>query len=219
MWYITNKIDSSKEYILYETTGTTVLSNQREAISPSFLSRPDSLLRCFKFWSGTLEGEFPRIQFKNLLQAIQKSKLLERFQIGSIQTRQQLQTLTQSIPSMRIRELDIVFGWHRRNLPEHVNPRQELLQAVKNNFTLRSVKGKLQNDDLFGTAEDKETLAFYASRNESLDQWVDHPEKVEQKVWPDALGLAERAGPDALFRGLRSVLERDYALSSFLGEK
>ena len=29
-------------------------------------------------------------------------------------------------------------------------------------------------------------------------------------MWPDALGLAERAGPTALFRGLRSVLERDY---------
>ena len=61
------------------------------------------------------------------------------------------------------------------------------------------------------SAEDKKTLAFYANRNECLDQWVDKPEIVEQrKVWPDALGLAERAGPDALFRGLRSVLGRDY---------
>ena len=33
-----------------------------------------------------LEREFPRIQFETLLRAIQKSKLLERFSIGSIQT-------------------------------------------------------------------------------------------------------------------------------------
>ena len=67
----------------------------------------------------------------------------------------------------------------------------------------------MQIETLFGSAEDKETLAFYANRNESLDQWVDHPEKIEQNLWPDALGLAERAGPNALFRGLRSVLGRD----------
>ena len=84
--------------------------------------------------------------------------------------------------------------------------------AIKNNFSLRSVKGEMANavreSDLFESAEDKKTLAFYANRNESLDQWVDNPEMVEQrKVWPEALGLAERAGPDALFRGLRSVLE------------
>ena len=65
--------------------------------------------------------------------------------------------------------------------------------------------------DLFDSVDEKQRLTFYANRNESLDQWVDHPETVEQqKVWPDALGLAERAGPNALFRGLRSVLERDY---------
>jgi len=69
-------------------------------------------------------------------------------------------------------------------------------------------------------AKDKETLAFYVNRNESLDQWVDRPETVEKKVlWPDALGLAERAGPNALFRGLRSVLGSDYAMSSYPCEK
>ena len=95
--------------------------------------------------------------------------------------------------------------------------RQELLDAVKNNFSLRSVKARIheyyldEEFDLFVSAEDKQTLAFYANRNKSLDQWVDHPETVGQrKVWPDALGLAERAGPNALFRGLRSVLESDY---------
>ena len=80
---------------------------------------------------------------------------------------------------------------------------------------LRSVEANLFNRFF----NDKQRLAFYANRNESLDEWVDHPETVEQKVWPDALGLAERAGPGALFRGLRSVLERDYAVSSSPCEK
>jgi len=60
-------------------------------------------------------------------------------------------------------------------------------------------------------AEDKTRLAFYANRNKLLDQWVDNPETVQtRKVWPDALKLAEQAGPNSLFRGLRSVLGRDY---------
>jgi len=91
--------------------------------------------------------------------------------------------------------------------------KQDLLRAVENNFSLRSVKGEIsfERADLFGSAEDKQRLAFCANRNESLDQWVDNPEIVEEhKVWPEALSLAERAGPSALFRGLHSVLERDY---------
>ena len=100
-------------------------------------------------------------------------------------------------------------------LRENANLRQTVLLAIKNNFSLRSVKDVSGYDDLFQSAEDKETLAFYANRNESLDHWVDHPETIKQKVvWPEALGLAERAGPSALFRGLRSVLGRDYAMSS-----
>jgi len=88
--------------------------------------------------------------------------------------------------------------------------RQDLLHAVRNNFSLRSVKAGLAGIDLFDN-DDKQTLAFYANRNETLDQWVDNPEAVKQKkAWPEALSLAERAGPNALFRGLRSVLQSDY---------
>ena len=151
---------------------------------------------------------FPRIQFENLLRAIGKSKL-ERFKIGSIQTHQHFQILTQSIPSMKLKELMIQWSSNSDRLR---NAKEELLQAVKNNFTLLSVKAMTTTNtrDVFDD-NDKQTLAFYANRNESLDQWVDNPELVEQqKLWPEALGLAERAGPEALFCGLRSVLERDY---------
>jgi len=87
--------------------------------------------------------------------------------------------------------------------------RQDLLHTVESNFSLQSVKAGLAGTDLFDDGS-KQTLAFYANRNESLDQWVDNPETVEQqKVRPEALSLAEKAGPDFLYRGLCSVLGSD----------
>ena len=154
-----------------------------------------------------MELHLPRIQFENMLRAIERSKL-KRFKIGTIRTQQQLQILTQSIPSMKLPDLVI-----RYDGGEVQNVKEELLQAVKNNFTLLSVKGETYEAiDRFNQS-DKHRLAFYANRNENLNQWVDNPETVEQrKVWPEALGLAQRAGPDALFRSLRSVLESDYVI-------
>jgi len=183
----------------------------------SILLRPGSLLLCFEFYCEELEQTIPVIQFKNLLRAIEQSKL-ERFQIGTIETPHYLQALTQSIPSMKLKELEICFSDNEGSDDEdeaegefdRETIRQDLLNAVKNNFSLRSLKAELSEIDLFDN-DDKQTLAFYAKRNEILDQWVDKPEIVDQcKVWPDALNLAQKAGPNALFRGLRSVLESDY---------
>ena len=183
----------------------------------SILSRPDSVLRCFELYHGNLE---PNIQFKNLLRAIERSKL-ERFQIGCIETTHQLQILTQSIPLMKLKELEIEFWNYEGSDDEDEDDeegefsretiRQDLLHAVQNNFSLRSLKAELSYGEHLFDNDDKQTLAFYANRNESLDQWVDNPETVkQQKVWPEALSLAERAGPDAFFRGLRSVLQSDH---------
>ena len=103
---------------------------------------------------------------------------------------------------MRIKELHIIIA--SDDVAED-NVNQVLLPAVKNNFSLRSVNGKRPERDLFNDA-DKMRLELYAYRNESLDLWVDKPATVNRKVWPDALKLTEKAGPDSLFRGLRSVL-------------
>ena len=123
---------------------------------------------------------------------------------------------------MKIEELEVLFTDLREEGSEEgpelsretIN--QGLLQAVKNNFSLHTVKGEMEfihESRLFESAEDKQRLAFYANRNKSLDQWADNPETVDdRKVWPEALGLAQRAGPTALFRGLRSVLESDYVI-------
>jgi len=202
----------------------------------SVISRPGSLLQCFEFQSyRPLEEAFPGVQYKNLLRAIEKSKL-ERFRIQSFVTLQQLQTLTQSIPAMKLKELEILFfhdeeeGGIFQAIVEGLRNaltlcglcgiggfgqetiRQDLLHAVKNNFSLRSLKAYVEAN-LFVTRQNKKTLAFYANRNEQLDQFVNNPESVKQrKLWPEALGLAQRAGPDALFRGLRLALESDYVV-------
>jgi len=193
----------------------------------STLMRPDLSLCCFELYQDDLEVAFPGIHLKNLLNAIEKSKL-ERFLIGSKATRHYLLALTQSIPSMKLKELEIeIEVWDEEDSDDEDEAegefsretiREDLLHAVKNNFSLQSVKAAMftQNDDereidLFERAEDKHRLAFYSNRNESLGEWVDNPEMVDQrKVWPEVLSLAERAGPSALFRGLRSVLQSDY---------
>ena len=172
----------------------------------STLSRPDSALRTLEVEVGNLLTLFPGGQLLNLFQAVEKSKLV-CFKIGEIHSHAELQALTQSIPSMYIRELTIVFGIPLRG---EETAAREFLQAVKHNFSLRSVKGEqIGRRDLFND-NDKKRLVFYANRNERLDQWVENPETVDQKVWPDALQLAQKAGPDFLFRGMRPVLESDY---------
>ena len=175
----------------------------------STLSRRDSPLRSFELKERSLSfrDALPNPQFQNLLGAVEKSKL-EHFAIGSIQSHEQLRNLTDSIPKMRIKELQVEFSSPR----VEENDKQLLLLAVKNNFSLRSVDGNraLPGLDLFD-ANHKTRLVFYTNRNERLDQWVDNPETVieQRKVWPDALKLAEKAGPNSLFRGLRSVLGGD----------
>ena len=173
----------------------------------SALLRPDSPLRSFEWTGSFLRNALPDTRFQKLLRAVQESKL-EHFAIGDIQFQQELRTLSGYIPKMmRIKELHVVTA-----IPvvEEID-KQVLLQAVKNNFSLRFVDGKRSRggEDLFD-ADDKTRLVFYANRNELLDQWVGNPESVEQKVWPDALKLAEKAGPNSLFRGLRSLVESDY---------
>ena len=126
--------------------------------------------------------------------------------IGDIESRELLQSLRESIPKMRIKQLHVVIS----DAVHDENDKQLLLQAVKNNFSLRSIRGERPSGrDIFDD-DDKARLVFYANRNERLDQWVDNPEPVDRKVWPEALGLAEQAGPNSFFRGLRSVLQSDY---------
>ena len=177
----------------------------------SSLSQQDSPLRNLVIEDSMLGNTFPNIQFENLLRSVEKSRL-ERFTIGQILSHHQLQTLTQHIPSLRIKELEVQFATYF----DRETAKEGILQALQSNFSLRSVTGIFvggwPETDLFDNDHDKKRLEFYANRNERLDQWVDNPVTVNQKVWPEALTLAENAGPGFLFRGLRSVLGSDSSL-------
>ena len=103
----------------------------------SVISQPGSLLRCFEFQScRPLEEAFPGVQYKNLLRAIEKSKL-ERFRIQSFGTLQQLQTLTQSIPAMKLKELEVRF-FQCKMRKKAVSSRQSLKDCATRSSCLGS---------------------------------------------------------------------------------
>jgi len=108
---------------------------------------------------------------------------------------------------MKVRELKIRIPYAQFAVNAEQN-RQNLLRAIKSNFTLRSVTVEYRGNVF--NHEHEQRLRFYAFRNERLDDFVDGPEKVDRKVWPEALSLAEQAGKDALFTSLQSVLGSDY---------
>jgi len=84
---------------------------------------------------------------------------------------------------------------------------QRLLSAIQQNFSLRSVTLLFQGWPLFCQATDQaQRLEFYGNRNERLAEWIEKPDVVRQELWPEALSMAQQAGPDALFKSLRSVL-------------
>jgi len=176
----------------------------------SAMLRPNSQLRSLALMTLRLYRTLLEGQLQSLLRAVEKSKL-ERFKIGDIQSQQQLLTLTESIPLMRIKVLQLDIDI--RDEKEERNCKADLLRAVKNNFSLRAVLSYNHSGfdhDVFD-ADDEKKLFFYTGRNKRLDQWVDNQEQVDgRKVWPEALKLAEQAGPDSLLSGLRSVLKSDY---------
>jgi len=111
------------------------------------------------------------------------------------------------------------FHLHGPSRPEIM--RQRLLQEIKSNFSLRSLTVQYEDMPLFGQATEQRRLAFYLNRNERLEEWVEKPDVLGREFWPEALSLAQRAGPDALYKSLQSVLGKDYVKveSSSCGKK
>jgi len=185
------------------------------------LTRPDSPLRCFEYVRDFSQLPIGNDRFLALLRAAADSKL-NRFKLGCLASPQQLQSLTAIFPSLRIQEFDILAC---RPLAEE-NVVQDILGAVKKNFTLRSVKGRYLNvrsnpnpfsfwievpsHEMFARPADQQRLAFYLHRNERMDQWVGNQTTLDRKLWPEALALARKAGRDTLFQSLLSVLGSDY---------
>jgi len=186
------------------------------------LSLPNSRMRCFEYETNLaiLSHPLDDNSLWTLLRAVAKSKL-HRFKIGTLNSQIQMQSLAEIVPLLRLQELEISFC---PPLDERTVTRA-MLVAVKKNFSMRSVKGfdqgpnRLWREPVFTQVEVQRRLAFYFNRNERLDDWVDSVERLDRKLWPNALELAEQAGRDTLFTSLQSVLGSDYVKLRNSGRK
>ena len=167
----------------------------------SALHRPASPLRHFQFVDRYINS-LSNQSFSNLCQAVAESKL-ESFSIRADHNQGRIQSLADAIPSMKIRELVIQFdhnGYQNRD-----RTLQTLRQALKNNFTLQSVKCQYGDDDQFDASAEDDTMKFYLERNTRLAQWVENPATVPKHLWKEATTLAAKAGAETLFRLLRKI--------------
>jgi len=166
------------------------------------LLQPNSMLRSLELMQRDLNPFFPGPTFGELLSAVGRSSL-ERFSIGCFQSEAQFQTLMSSLPAMKIQELEFCLNGPLR---VGADRKQDLLRAVKRNFSLQSLKITLADGRAVFTEEDNMRLQFFFDRNKRLAQWVASPATVPCLLWPDALGLALQAGEDPLFCSLQAVL-------------
>jgi len=174
----------------------------------SALRQPASPLRHFQYddrFHDRYIGRLSNESFNNLCQAVAKSKL-ESFAIHVDHNHSRIQSLADIIPFMKIRTLVVRFviwsgGYH--NLDHGM--KQTLRQAVKNNFTLQSVKYQDGDDDQFDASDVDQTTEFYLERNTRLAQWVENPATVPKHLWKKATTLAAKAGPETLFCLLRKI--------------
>jgi len=165
----------------------------------STLRRADSPLRHFELENNHFIDYFSNPRFSALCEAVAESKL-DLFSI-SVDCRRddRFTILADAIPSMKIRELVVQFedsASVSRDLMK-----QRLCTAVKNNYTLQSVKYRFDGDGW----ENNETLQFYMLRNIRLAQWVKDPSTVKKHLWKQAVTQAARAGPETLYCILREV--------------
>ena len=165
----------------------------------SVLRRRDSPLRHLHLVDIDLDTIPNRRSFNPLLRAVAKSKL-ESFAFGEV-THHGINALAEAIPSMKIRDLSIHF---RPDEPlGYEDMKQTLREAVRNNFTLQSVKYQCGDDDPFDASEEDESMAFNLDRNRRLAESLAHPITVPILLRAEALYLASQAGPDAYFRLFR----------------
>jgi len=139
-----------------------------------------------------------------LLGSIEKSNL-ESLDIGPLNPDANLlPALTKCIRAMKVKELEFDI------VPSARNMKQDLLEALKNNYSLRSVKGCVKDEvgfnvDALFNDNDESRLRDYADRNARLAEWVDNPATVPRYLWPEAMKLAMEASEGSLFCSLRAL--------------
>ena len=184
----------------------------RDSLS-AVLVRPHSPLQNLELEQYSLDSLFPGPTFGALLSVVGRSTL-ERFSIGNIQSEEQFQSLLSTLPAMKIQELEFQLN---SQLRVGADRKQDLLRAVKQNFSLRSLKVDFTGGRAFFTDDDKKQLQFYFDRNKCMAQWVANPDTIPRLLWPDALGLALEAGEDSLYLSLQAVLGNE--VESAVGKK
>jgi len=176
----------------------------------SALQRPDSSLRDLEWdscrfidQSSNESFSLSNQSFSDLCQAVSESKLVS-FAISVDHNQSSIQSLADMIPSMKIRELVVHFDYNGYQFRDHTL--QTLRQALKNNFTLQSVKYQHDRDiDHFDASAEDDTMKFYLQRNIRLAKWVEDPATIPKHLWKEAMTLATKAGPEMLFRLLHKI--------------
>jgi hypothetical protein len=132
--------------------------------------------------------------FARLLTAVETSPL-EHFSIGTI-SEEKCPALIESIPKMQLQSLEFYLPPHPQDLKE------DIIQAVKRNASLRTVVGKVMThnglDNLFGD-DDMMKLTLYCTRNEFFGQWIEYRATVPRAAWPEYLTVAQFTGPNTAF--------------------
>jgi len=107
----------------------------------------------------------------------------------------------------------------------------QLMDAVKKNFSLRSVEldddwhsiGQILQPRLAFYANRNETLAEWtilqpclalcANRNEQFAEWTENPCTVPAKLWPEAISMAQQASKESLFKSSKALSGKGIGLS------
>jgi hypothetical protein len=161
---------------------------------------PDASLRTFELISRFNLQDFglsSRVEFKALLEAVEKKSELESFSVGRITDEAMGQELVSSIPKMQVRTLQFCLA---ANLARF---KPGLLCAFKANTSLCSFASERFLDDdtrLFDQEPDHRKLKYYAERNKALSQWFTSASSVPREAWPRALAAARVAGPGTVYR-------------------
>jgi len=160
-----------------------------------YLQRADSPLRILEIDCDPINNldVLGDEEIGNLLQAVSRSKLV-RFLIGKLNTRH-CRLCTSYVQSMKLRELVMTV------LVVEENMKQDLVEAVKRNFSLLSLESNILDDDPVFRAR----IQFYLDRNARLEQWIQNPASVPRELWPEAMKLALDAGHGILYAFLRAL--------------
>jgi len=158
-------------------------------------------------------------RFQPLLRAVEKSKL-KSFAIGDLASQEQLKCLADSIPKLRVQKFELTatdeFAFQEME--------QRLLCAITDNLNLRSVRGFIisrqirrsrrhreppQPQLMFDQDDERRRLASCLIVHRWAYNKTDDPNSVqlEQKLFPLAIAMAEKAGNNTLYASLRSRVD------------